>query len=514
MATSNHRGYLSPGADFNESEILPAIQGPDQLLTGLVGVASRGPLGNVIVYNTAQLETLYGGFDDVNYLMIITAREILKHANRVIINRVVSGSAKLGEVSSDWAKFSTKYLTEEFNGATIELKYNTEDKIISYRLLSSTGEILETSVGYSLDPDSQAFIGKVFNNRSKYLVLDLTDDIPTKDVGFEDITLTIEGGNSGTDVVAADIVGSEGTGISGFMSPDTVDISTLAVPGWSHDADVIAALEKLTRYRGDVQVIIDPPNNLSVEEVISWSNGTGILSKELDNEWFATYYPWVKYRIKDKVVEVPPSVLVVAQWVKSDSIHNCWIAPAGYGNAANSTASKGRGYLDLAVDTVVELSKVDRDNLYGNYNVINPIAKFVGKGVVLFGNKTTRRTKFEEAESAFCSLNVRRLANYIRKFVIELSLTELFNPNDPFTWNSWRLKIDKRLQAIKSGRGLVAYKVIMDSSTVTEEDKRAGRMPGLIYVKPTRAAEYIPIAFVVTEDSVYFDDDESLEVGL
>ena len=198
-------------------------------------------------------------------------------------------------------------------------------------------------------------------------------------------------------------------------------------------ASWIGRRNRITKSRGDVQVIIDPPNELSPQEVVNWANGNGELNLRLDNGWFTVYYPWLKVNVGGKLETVPPSVLVASQWAYNDSVANCWFAPAGYGNDGSG---RGRGYLAQATDVVVELSKEDRDTLYGAGNVVNPIAKFIGKGIILFGNKTTKRTKFGEAESMMSSLNVRRLCNYIRKMVISKSFNELFNPNDRFTWNN------------------------------------------------------------------------------
>ena len=43
--------------------------------------------------------------------------------------------------------------------------------------------------------------------------------------------------------------------------------------------------------------------------------------------------------------------------------------------------------------------------------------------------------------------------------------------------------------------------------------REIGWRPGIIYVKPIRAVEYIPITFVVTDNDVYFNEGQPFKVG-
>lgn len=318
------------------------------------------------------------------------------------------------------------------------------------------------------------------------------------EVKFSGLKVNISGADDGISSITPKNLAEA---IAKFSSPENIDISTIIVPGHS-EPEVIDALTALCNYRGDCMAIIDPPKDLNPQEVVAWSNGIGVDETEtpkLDNEFFATYYPWVQVRspISSSSIWCPPSVVVASQWCFSDSKSEQWFAPAGYGSAQ-------RGVLDSVSDIAYELSKEDRDLIYSNTddNVINPIAKFIGKGCVLWGNKTTKRTPDFAQNSCTTALNVRRLLNYIRKVVTNVSLNTLFEPNEKTSWSAWKLACEPYFRAIKINRGLDDYKLIMDETTVTEEDRKAGRAPAIIWVKPIRAIEYIPMTLYATESSV------------
>lgn len=394
--------------------------------------------------------------------------------------------------------FTTKSFDSTLNGCTVKVEIGDDD-VVTVTLSKGT-VVLEKLSGFTVTSGVLNYLATAYGNKSSYLTCVRTSATLE---GYTGGTYTIAGGNNGiAGLTAADVVGVDNSGLKAFYSADTVDVYTLIAPGWS-DPEVIEELNNITIARGDCMAIVDVPQGLTPALAKEWVDGTGTYSgtnDKLDNEFLAVYFPWV-YKLDRRTganVLLPNSCFVASQYAFNDAKANPWYAPAGLDN--------DRGVLKRAVNVQYELTKEERDLLYGEASVINPIVIFKDKGVVLFGNKTTRRGGINDANSAKSSINVRRLCNYIKKFVISISLTELFNPNDRFTWNSWKLKIEPRLRAIKEGRGLEAYKIVMDETTVTPEAIADGSMPGTIYIKPIRAAEWIPITFVVTSDDVIFTE--------
>ena len=51
----------------------------------------------------------------------------------------------------------------------------------------------------------------------------------------------------------------------------------------------------------------------------------------------------------------------------------------------------------------------------------------------------------------------------------------------------------------------------MDSTTTSEEDRKNRIARGIVAILPVRVTEYIPLNFVVTENSAYFVDNLNKE---
>lgn len=384
------------------------------------------------------------------------------------------------------------------NGATI----NIAQEAISgpgitwrYTLTSADGTLLE-SIGGCVDsgePDynNEAYIVNAVNRQSKYVTMAFDSQyIGTQYWG---LSVTLRGAIDGIDSITPnDIIGA----IKKFGNPEWTSIDVLIIPGWS-DSNVLNAAKAMVEKRGDCIYIPDIPEGLA-------SNAVAQQYRNVSSPWVAIFYPWVEEYdsvTKEKRM-TPPAAWVAAQMAYNDRISDCWFTVAGL------QTDEKRGLLSHATGVERKLSKEERDDLYNDTNTINPIAYFNTDGVVIWGNKTTLKAPQYEDSSVFSFLNIRRLCNYIRKIIIEVSRSELFNPNDETTWTSWKLKLDTRLRAIALGRGLDAYRIVMDKTTVSEDDIRNGRMPGEVWIKPVKPAEWIPVTFVVTEDAIFFSEEE------
>ena len=89
----------------------------------------------------------------------------------------------------------------------------------------------------------------------------------------------------------------------------------------------------------------------------------------------------------------------------------------------------------------------------------------------------------------------------VRKTVEESTAYFVFDPNDKSTWDSWLGTITPYLDTIVIGRGFREYKIVMDETTVTDEAQDRNEMPGIVYIKPTKTAEFIPIDFVLVSQT-------------
>jgi len=239
---------------------------------------------------------------------------------------------------------------------------------------------------------------------------------------------------------------------------------------------------------------------ISVKSVISKLKDRGI-----NSSYAAAYFPWVLMNIPEagssKAVLVPPSVAAIGTYASSERKTKLWFAPAGF-NRGGLKESDGQGKFAAGfkvVNTAMQLTSKQRDDLY-EVN-INPIAKFVNEGIVIFGQKTLQVTP-----SALDRINVRRLLIYLKKKISLVASGLLFDPNIDVTWARFVSGASGILSEVKAGFGLEDFKVVLDKTTTTPDLVDRNILYAKIYIKPTRAIEYIAVDFVVTKSGASFVD--------
>tara|TARA_A100001011_G_scaffold397900_1_gene500402 strand:+ start:2433 stop:5639 length:3207 start_codon:yes stop_codon:yes gene_type:complete len=209
-----------------------------------------------------------------------------------------------------------------------------------------------------------------------------------------------------------------------------------------------------------------------------------------DNNYTATYFPdvFITDPVNNRRVLVPPSIAALGALGYNDSVSYPWFAPAGF----------NRGGLTFVENVKVRLSSGDRDTLYESR--INPIATFPDGGFVIFGQKT-----LQMAKSALDRVNVRRLLLEVKRQIIEIANLILFEQNTPETRQRFVNLAAPRLALIQAQAGIESFRVIMDDTNNTEQDREENRLNGKIVVVPTRAIEFISIDFIITNAGVAFE---------
>jgi phage tail sheath protein FI len=169
----------------------------------------------------------------------------------------------------------------------------------------------------------------------------------------------------------------------------------------------------------------------------------------------------------------------------TDNIAFPWFATAGY----------TRGLVN-AVKARKKLTQDDRDTLYQGR--LNPIATFSDVGTVIWGNKT-----LQVRESALDRINVRRLLLQARKLISAVAVRLLFEQNDDQVRQDFLDAVNPILDSIRRDRGLIDFRVVVEN---TPEDLDNNQLTGKIYLKPTRALEFIDIEFLITPTGASFED--------
>ena len=311
-------------------------------------------------------------------------------------------------------------------------------------------------------------------------------------------TTVLSGGNDGLPLTPKTVIGSGTSGLQAFTNADSVDVNLIAAPGFWEES-VVNEMINICKNRADCFAIIDPPQGLSVQDVLAYHNGTlqgeGYPRAALNTSYAAIFYPWVQIhdRYSGEKIWCPPSGVVLAQFAYNDAVGQPWFAAAGL----------NRGMLTTVLATERELSAGDRDALYGNGNAVNAIVNYKRQGITIWGQRTLQRKS-----SALDRINVRRLLNMVRKAVAISSAYMVFEQNDPLTWRQWKGTVDPYLESIKNSRGLYDYLTIMDETTVTAFHQDRNEMPGKVFLKATKSAEFIPVDFVLTSSGAIFGEDE------
>jgi hypothetical protein len=400
-----------------------------------------------------------------------------------------SGSyARAGVEGKDKLTFRSKYYDSDLNGCTVVISEVDNYGYFDITVKNSD-ELIESWASVCLDTDSDRYIETIINSGSSRIVVTVNDD---ESITLEENSMSFSGGDDGVDGISVeDIIGEEtSTGIYAVSNPETIDIDILTVPGWS-DSKVVAAGISVCEDRGDCLYIVDPPFGLSAQDIIAWSNGTGsYVHTGFDSSYAALYWPWVKVSdsYTKKNVWLPPSGYVAAQYAYNDEVGHPWTAPAGL----------DRGTMSKPIGLELNPTKGERDAVYGNRNVVNPIVNFLSSGITIWGQKTMQRKP-----SSLDRVNVRRLMNYLKK-TIELSTRYyVFEQNVESTWERWTTMVDPILSDIRTQGGIYDYKIEIQP---TDNEVENNQMPASVSIKPTKTAEFIPLTFNIMPYTATFDE--------
>ena len=281
-------------------------------------------------------------------------------------------------------------------------------------------------------------------------------------------------------------------GIQTFSNPESVNINVFATPGidYVNNRQLIDETINMTENdRADsLYVVTTPDIDYSTGLLLSPQDAVDNLDNaDLDTNYTATYYPWVKYAddINNISIYLPPTYDVMRNTALTDNIAFPWFAIAGY----------TRGIIECE-RARTKLTQDDRDILYESR--INPIATFNDVGVLIWGNKT-----LQVAESALDRINVRRLLLQARKLIAAVSKRLIFEQNDDIVRNEFLNLVNPILDGIKNERGLIDFRVqLVPAAEVKDENLLRGK----IYLKPTRSLEMIDLEFIITPTSASFEN--------
>jgi phage tail sheath protein FI len=274
------------------------------------------------------------------------------------------------------------------------------------------------------------------------------------------------------------------------------EYNLIVCPGF---AEVVDDMLTLCEDIGEEAFVIgDVPYQLDPEAAANWAVAPASTSSSRRvSRNVAYYYPHaIASNVDGADVFVPASAIALRTYAYSDQQSEVWFAPAG-ARRGTVTGISRIGYVSgvLGQPTTfvdVALNKGQRDALYQYFSNINPIANLPGRGILVFGQKTSYNLA-----SALDRVNVARLTAYIRRQARKLGFGFLFEPNDTITRANFKSAIDGMLSTIMTSRGLVDYLTVCDGSNNTPDRIGANEMYLDIAIKPMIAAEFIIIPITV-----------------
>jgi hypothetical protein len=287
-------------------------------------------------------------------------------------------------------------------------------------------------------------------------------------------------------------------GMKSMANPEAVNINVFVTPGIDYVNNLLlvnAAIEVAEIDRADSIYITTTPDysmfvpsaSNSEDAIYPQTAVDNLIDSAIDSNYTATYYPWVLTRdtVNNTQLYIPPTAEVTRNLALTDNIAFPWFATAGYTRGLVNSVKARR-----------KLSQEDRDVLYEGR--INPIATFSDVGTVIWGNKT-----LQIAQSALDRINVRRLLLQARKLISAVSVRLLFEQNDDIVRQQFLDAVNPILDSIRRDRGLYDFRVTVRN---TPEDLDNNRLVGSIYIKPTRALEFIDITFYITPTGASFEN--------
>ena len=277
----------------------------------------------------------------------------------------------------------------------------------------------------------------------------------------------------------------------------------ISAPAYPELLDEMIALNVDRKETGFV--IVDTPFRLApqAQTLLNWMSGNNATVNGEDgivttNRQAGCYYPSaITSDLDGNDVVVPPSHIVLRTYAYNDQVSYPWFPPAGLTRGVVTNATNV-GYVNAEGEFIpVALTNGQRDVLYGDGSRmgINPIARFPGQGLFVFGQRT-----MQPFASALDRINVARLIAYLRERFDPLARPFIFEVNDKITRANAKQVFDSFLADMLSKRALYDYIVVCDESNNTPARIDRNELWIDVAIEPIKAVEfiYIPIRVVNT----------------
>lgn len=242
-----------------------------------------------------------------------------------------------------------------------------------------------------------------------------------------------------------------------------------------YPSDVKDAISSLANIRRDCMAILDNGDN---------ANYTAAINSRDDDNTFNTYltalyegYTKVYDEFSGQDVWFSPIYHMAYLLPRNDRVAELWYAAAGF----------NRGVVENVKELRYNPKLGQRDQLY--LNQLNPIVKFGGMGVTVWGQLTS-----QAKSSALSDVNIVRLVLYVSRMLSRACKFYVWEQNDAITWSKISGDITEALEQIKIKRGLDSYSVSVGATAIEKKQKK---IHCDIILQPTRVVEQINLNFFI-----------------
>ena len=301
-------------------------------------------------------------------------------------------------------------------------------------------------------------------------------------------------------------IGDLGTGYDLFENPEETDVDFLLMGSSNYTKEESQALANkiisIAELRKDAIAFVSPNrgsflNDTAAGSVTVYSNSQitdNLVSyfSPITSTTFGVFDSGYKYmydRFNDTFRYVPMNGDIAGLCARTDADRDPFFSPGGF----------TRGQIKGVVKLPYNPKQAERDKLYAAQ--VNPVVTFPGEGTVLFGDKT-QLTK----PSAFDRINVRRLFILLEKAIANAARFQLFEFNDEFTRSQFVSIVEPFLRDIQGRGGITDFRVVCDASNNTAQVVDSNQFRGDIFIKPSRAINFIQLNFVAVRSGVEFSE--------
>ena len=300
-------------------------------------------------------------------------------------------------------------------------------------------------------------------------------------------TYSLAGGSDG--VALTDVTRGDAYAVLANKS----EVPTSIIIGGQSSATVInRIIADVAELRKDAIVTASPPSSAVVNNVGSEATSIGTWADTLTRSTYLVADSGWKYQYNkyaDSYVYTPLNADVAGCMARNDATREPWLSPAGF------TSGRIQNLVRLAYNPI----QSDRDTLYKTG--VNPVVTQVGRGTVLFGDKT-----FTVKNVSTNRINVRRLFIELQKTIGQAADNVLFDQNDATTRSNFLNLVTPYLRSVQARRGISAFKVVCDATNNPEAVVNANEFVCDIFVQPVRSVNFIQLNFVSVRGTATFTE--------